>query len=57
MEERLQTLLTDLVSQNSVSPTLADGPGEQVIAQQIFSKCRSWVCLLNYNSWMKAVLM
>ena len=42
MEERLQTLLTDLVSQNSVSPTLADGPGEQAIAQQIFSKCQSW---------------
>ena len=41
MEERLQALLAELVSCNSISPTLADGPGEQAIAQRIFSKCQS----------------
>ena len=35
MEQRLQTLLGELVACNSINPTLADGPGELAIATHI----------------------
>ena len=35
MEQRLQTLLGELVACNSINPTLADGPGELAIAMHI----------------------